>query len=266
MRGKLLRVMEEKWDYLIILDACRYDYFSDVYERYFLGDLERRNSLGSETSEWCNRSFPDQYLDVIYVSGNPVINSKLEIGGFDARRHFFKVVDVWDIGWDEEMNTVPPRQVNKFSLRNSKRFQEKRLIIHYMQPHEPYISDRFSAKEMLKGRRYSEGLSRLQAYFRRAPLVDLGTLLLVKTGILKHIWEFREAIGLPPASVMDAVRREYGIEGLREAYRENLRLFLEQAVVLCRGLLADNPSKRIVITSDHGELLGEKGDFSHIYY
>ena len=118
-------------------------------------------------------------------------------------------------------------------------------------------------KQILKNKRYSDGLNRLQTYFRREPLVDLGNLLLVRTGILKHIWEFREALNLPPASIMDAIRREYGIDGLREAYRENLRLVLDQAMVLCRELLADAPSKRIVIAADHGELLGENGDFSH---
>lgn len=263
MGGEMLRVMEEKWDYLIILDACRYDYFSDIYESHFLGDLDKRISLGSTTAEWCNRSFPRRYSDVIYISGNPIINSRLKIRGFDAKKHFFKIIDVWDSGWDEELSTVPPKQINRFSLNFSERFPEKRQIIHYMQPHEPYLSDRFSAKKMLKNRRYDDGLSRLQTYLRRIPLADLGNLLLVRTGILNHLWELREAFNLPPASIMDAIRREYGTDGLREAYRENLTLVLEHARMLCGDLLANTPSERIVITSDHGELLGENGDFSH---
>jgi len=81
--------------------------------------------------------------------------------------------------------------------------------------------------------------------------------------IIKHLWELREWLGLPPASPMDAVRRKYGVNGLRKAYRENLRIVLEHVAKLCAELLHHKPSARIVITSDHGELLGENGKYSH---
>jgi len=35
MTGKILKIMEEEWDYLIILDACRYDYFLALWKNYF---------------------------------------------------------------------------------------------------------------------------------------------------------------------------------------------------------------------------------------
>lgn len=34
--------MEENRDYLIILDACRYDYFVAMWKNYFDEDLEKR--------------------------------------------------------------------------------------------------------------------------------------------------------------------------------------------------------------------------------
>ena len=67
MTRKVLNVMEEKWDYLIILDACRYDYFESLYKEFFDGDLEKRISLGSNTIEWCLESFKGYYPDVIYI-------------------------------------------------------------------------------------------------------------------------------------------------------------------------------------------------------
>ena len=57
---------------------------------------------------------------------------------------------------------------------------------------------------------------------------------------------------------MDAVRRKYGVNGLRKAYAVNLELVLEQVVELVKYL-----SGKIVITSDHGELLGERRCFTH---
>ena len=62
---------------------------------------------------------------------------------------------------------------------------------------------------------------------------------------------------------MDAIRRKYGVNGLRKAYRENLRIVLEHVAELCDELLRHKPSARIVIASDHGELLGENGKYSH---
>ena len=50
---------------------------------------------------------------------------------------------------------------------------------------------------------------------------------------------------------------------MRKAYRENLRIVLEHVAELCDELLRHKPSARIVIASDHGELLGENGKYSH---
>jgi len=256
------KIMEERWDCLVVLDACRYDYFSNMYEDYFSGKLRKGISVGSNTPEWCERSFPDQYSDVIYVSGNPYINSRWKIEGFDARRHFFKVVDVWDFGWSEDLSSVHPVRMNQFALPVSKRFPEKRLIIHYLQPHEPYLSARFSVKEILRDRYYKNGLEWARRYWHD-PLEKLMRASLVRTGIMKNTWGIREALNLPPSQPMDAVRRKYGISGLREAYRENLRIVLGHVAELCGELLTSDLRRRIVITSDHGELLGEDGDYCH---
>ena len=79
----------------------------------------------------------------IYISGNPYINSKVETAGFDAKKHFYKVIDVWDFGWDWRIGTVPPREINRAALRCYLKYPGKRFIIHYMQPHAPYLSAKF---------------------------------------------------------------------------------------------------------------------------
>jgi hypothetical protein len=93
--------MQESWDYLIILDACRYDCFEEVWENYFKGSLEKRIAAGSSTKEWRDRSFPGCYDDVLYVSANPFVNSLAAVKGFAGTEHFCKVYDLWRENWDQ---------------------------------------------------------------------------------------------------------------------------------------------------------------------
>ena len=72
-----------------------------------------------------------------------------------------------------------------------------------------------------------------------------------------------EALGAPPLTPMDAIRRLYGIKGLREAYKENLEIVLNYVSALIARLMKIRPNAKIVITSDHGELLGEDGLYGH---
>ena len=51
------------------------------------------------------------------------------------------MVDVWEEGGSQRLDTVHPKEVNKFTLKTLREFPEKRLIIHYLQPHHPFIGD-----------------------------------------------------------------------------------------------------------------------------
>jgi len=49
-------VMDEEWDFLIILDACRYDYFKEIYKNYLDGGNSMKAiSPAIETIEWCQK-------------------------------------------------------------------------------------------------------------------------------------------------------------------------------------------------------------------
>ena len=75
MTDKPVRIMEESWDVLILLDACRYDYFEKIRQEHLpAGDLSCRTSIGSSTVEWRNNSFPGVYKDVVYVSNAPLVD------------------------------------------------------------------------------------------------------------------------------------------------------------------------------------------------
>ena len=135
--------LNEDWDYLIVLDACRYDYFATFYKNFFEGILEKRFSGGIDTPSWFKNTFTDDYDNVIYISGNPYVNSQMSISGCDAWKRFFKVIDVWEFGWDDELGTVPPWTLTLAALSYIEKYAEKKFIIHYLQPHAPYISKGF---------------------------------------------------------------------------------------------------------------------------
>lgn len=261
-----VRLVDEEWDVLIILDACRYDFFASTVGKYFVGKLEKRYSLGSCTPEWLVNNFTGYYPDIVYVSGNPYVNSKIKVGDFNAGEHFYHLINVWDFGWDRKLGTVHPQRIYENVLLTLKKFSKKRLIVHFMQPHAPYITKDYFIKGFpdpftkgpIGGIQGND--NKKNEIFEKA-FKYLGALLL-KLNVIKNTWELRETLGLPPESPMDAVRRAYGLDGLKRAYQENLDAVLLHVSKLSSVIL-NKSSGRIVITADHGEFLGEDGRYAH---
>jgi hypothetical protein len=259
-----VRIMDEAWDHLIVLDACRYDYFEAVWKDHLRGELSKRESVGSTTVEWRDESFPGRHDDVVYVSSNPYVNSIMPVKDFSGSEHFAAVYDVWKTGWDEKRGTVLPETVTDAAVRALMQHEDKRMIVHYLQPHAPYLSLDIEAggfplpdlgtEKVLTGVTAGSGSGAKQAIFKMLfPIC-------YKTGVLgsNPTWKLRQLLRMEPASPMDAVRRQYGDHGLRDAYRANLEIVLRSV-----GTLLKYMAGRIVITSDHGELLGEGGSYSH---
>jgi hypothetical protein len=264
---KRINVMEKDWDYLIILDACRYDYFSEIFPKYFQGELRKVISQGSSTIEWCRKSFKEMYDNIIYVSANPFINSKIEVQNFNAKEHFYKVVDVWDWGWNDQLGTVHPRQVNEAVHKFKESYPDKRFIIHYLQPHEPYLVQDldcpgFSKPKLVFGRLTwgAPGLEKegkIATLLTNSPVVQKFLNFLAKKMGGDPSWKLREILN-HPALPTEVLKRNVGISGLRKAYAENLKLVLSYVAKLVKSL-----SGAIIVTADHGERLGEGNSFSH---
>lgn len=137
------------WDTLIILDACRYDAFernSDLD-----GDLSAVVSRGSATPEFLRGNFDGKsLLDTVYLTSNPMLHRIRE--SIDVKFHAVK--DVWSgDGWDDELGTVKPETITEIALHLAEDYPHKRLIVHYMQPHYPFIG---SSTEFDKGFLQSE--------------------------------------------------------------------------------------------------------------
>ncbi len=128
-------VLREEWDNLLILDACRYDMFEQTHS--LPGTLEQRESKGSHTSEFLEANFAGRTLhDTVYVTASPMYYRNRDT----LDTEFHDVINVWqEGGWHEEYRTVLPETVVESAIEASEEYPQKRLIVHFLQPHYPFL-------------------------------------------------------------------------------------------------------------------------------
>jgi hypothetical protein len=128
------------WDNLVILDACRYDEFKRaLYEENALanidGTLEKRTSRGSMSEEFIRGNFAEKKLhDIVYVSGNPWYAKLTDEIGCEV--HKFHLVERGIVHGE----TCAPETLTEVALQMADKYPNKRLIVHYIQPPQPYIT------------------------------------------------------------------------------------------------------------------------------
>jgi hypothetical protein len=132
-------IFDREWDLLLILDGCRADLLFEVAHEYqFLTEINTIRSVGSATPEWIRHTFSSEYSHEIatarYITGNPFSDDLLEPTTFE------KLDEVWRDVWDEERNTIPARPITDRVIRAVRSTDSDRIIAHYMQPHEPFLS------------------------------------------------------------------------------------------------------------------------------
>ena len=257
-------LLSEDWDYIIILDACRFDFFNEIYSKYLGGNARKAVSPATTTMQWLNIVFPDYYDDVIYISSNPYVNSKVNVSdqyghSFDGKKHFHKVLDVWDWGWDGKLGTVLPETVNKAFLDVKDKYPGRRFVLHYMQPHEPYVGpvyskylDRVAFEKVRKAgqsRKNRGFLFKARRFFVKKYVDSFG---------VESLWSLKKMFRFSNVSQTTLIGMNEGMVGVRKAYLENLNLVLEQVKDVVKHM-----DGNILVTGDHGEYLGEKGRFGH---
>ena len=221
------RLVDRTWDTLVVLDACRYDSFERVAAPALPGTLHGERSTGSCTYEWLRHEFGDRTChDTVYVTANPMYRH--DRVGVDLSGTFHATVDCWhpdDGAWDEEAGTVLPGDVTAAALDAHERFPDKRVVVHFMQPHLPFVGE--FAEETGIGR---------QGYGHLADDV----LAEADSGFAETVWDHLRD-GTYPRS---RVRRAY--EGSLAAAVPHVRR------------LVDAVGGRCVVTADHGNLFGER--------
>lgn len=199
------------WQTLIILDAARYDYFKKLNK--FKGKLIKARSRAPHTYRWLEETFPDKY-NWTYFSAHPYINSIPMRKSWNARDHFKSIVSIWAYAWNDELGTVHPHSVG----RMLELVDYEKAVIHYIQPHGPWIGK---------------------------------TRWAVPWTLEQH-----EKHGVMADYVAQVVKPEPKM--MRKYYRDNLKLVLYSI-----DKFRDNFKGQVIITADHGEMLGEKGLYLH---
>lgn len=209
--GRGVDVMAEDWDILILLDACRFDDFDRV--NTLDGKLESRFSRGADSVQFLHRNFSGRTLhDTVYITANPHAVKLSE-------NVFHTLVDDPLEEWDADKQCVPPEAVTTAARRANDAYPQKRLIIHYMQPHDPPLGPT---------------AARIRREF---PLA----------GPTRENQQNR-------VRIMEAVASgDIPVERARRAYRETLEIVLEEVRHLQPTL-----EGKLVISADHGELFGER--------
>lgn len=130
-------VLEEDWDVLVVLDACRADLFEEGVDTGRFDSYRRVKSPGSRTPEWTRQNFGGERLgDTVYVASNGWVSRELD----DT---FHELIEVWR----ETDGPCRPEHVTAAAEAAHADHPDKRLVVHYLQPHRPFITSEIGFDE-----------------------------------------------------------------------------------------------------------------------
>lgn len=166
-------VFEREWDLLILLDTCRVDALRALADEYsFLEEVGTVRSVGGATPEWIAKTFSTPNEDVIgdtcYLTATPqargILEEQLPAQQPLRQSHlaykllqYYNTVDISALGGVEFLfqyesigengryghpdGATPPRYVTDRAISVAREGHFDRLILHYMQPHAPYVAN-----------------------------------------------------------------------------------------------------------------------------
>jgi hypothetical protein len=233
------------WDVLVVLDACRTDLLREVGpECDRLPDAA--SGYGTAWSnaacsiDWINRNFnehPEQAAGAAYVTANPFADHDSEgVRSADLREHptLAHLELLYRSRWGPigGIETVAPEYVTTHAIaawRRRDALGADRMVVHYMQPHEPYITR--------------------PDWSFDTPDDD---------PVLKNLVNETYDAGTSPWRVM-VENGPISAEEFWPVYKDNLRWVLNDVT----ERLLPNLDARVAITADHGNALGEWGEWHH---
>ena len=213
-------VYERDWDVLLILDACRLDLFHSVSDEYeFITTTDQLYSVGGNSEEWMRKTFTDEYEQEIKQTAY-ITGNPFSERVLDSD-DFLVMDEVWKYAWSEQ-GTVLPEAISDRAIETHREHQPEYMIVHYMQPHVPFVN------------------------WDKAENISISNFGGPQSKRTMDTW--------------DRVRKgEVKLDDVMKAYRNNLRLVLDQLEVVLSSIDAE----RVVISSDHGNAIGEFGVYGH---
>lgn len=219
-KGDGVRVLEEDWDTLVVLDACRADLFAERADTDGYDEYRTVTSRGSTTREWVLENFAGgEHGDVVYVTANPYVSR-------EAAGAFHRLYEPWVTDFDDDLHTVRPEAVVEAAREAHEAHPDKRVVVHFMQPHHPFVP---------------------------APDLQFDGWQIEEFEGWEGDREGADGPGRPHTPWEALATGLVGREELWQAYGDNLSLVLDAV-----GDLLEAVSGRVAVTSDHGNMLGER--------
>jgi arylsulfatase A-like enzyme len=215
-------IFKEDWDNLILLDACRHDTYEEV-----MGETDHRYSLGSATPEYISETFSEgDYSDVVYITANPHFYETIfkEKTGRKPEEVFHTVYNTYETDWNEEEGVVLPEPLIRDAKNARKLFPDKKIIVHFMQPHDPFVTSDIKQNPN-KPLSPESSVDVDEGHTPEPELAEEGEI--DRETVLRH-------------------------------YRENLEYVMDEVEEFVEEM-----EGKTVITSDHGEMMDENGFYGH---
>jgi hypothetical protein len=228
--------IKEDWDNLIILDACRYDLLRNILTQFNYFDCNIEYKILESSN---SRQFRDKYIsgnkfhDTVYITAN-TFGVEVDNSVFHKKYTVYE-----DNSGGGNYEYFSPETVYNLSVKAYQENSNKRMIVHFMQPHAPYYGE--------KAKRLRKELSE-QGFKFLAWNEDMAQESTKQNGVLPNL--------------LEATRRDLISNGdLIDIYIENIHIVLEYV-----NMLVTDINGKTIITSDHGEMLRWKiGHGERIY-
>lgn len=226
---------------LIVLDACRYDILNNIFDEYFIGELNPTKTVATSTFEYLQYNWPESYDYPYVTAATPVTSEEFNFDETDDRdglpqsyetlqkyyrgyipaNHFNDLEEVWREAWDEELRVCPPEPVTEKAI--SKADGTSKLVAHYFQPHGPYVGAERPSIEREQSNYNDQNVK-----------------------IDEDVWS-------------EVRNGNISTGNLKRYYISNLN----RALAAVANLIQETAFDKYVIIGDHGEALGEYGRYGH---
>lgn len=198
----------------------------DSFQEVIEEDSDFRISCGSSSSEFIEKNFSDNdFSDTVLIGGNPFLHPPIfeDLTGHTPKEVFAEIFHTYQDDWDDTSGTIMPDKLVRDAKTAEKLFPEKKKIVWFMQPHFPFVNYDFE-----------EETAGVNPYLGENP-----------DNTEKFVWRKAEKGCLEKKNVI-------------EGYRSNIEF-----VIPYGKEIAEELKGKTVLTSDHGNLLGESGLFGH---
>lgn len=235
-------IFEDEWDLAIILDACRVDALKEVaYEYTFINNIDSTLSIGSSSKEWMVNTFREEY-------GNEINNTVYLTGNAWA-----------DVVLMDEVS------FSSWSIMKDTVFDSNRLIEKLL--HRPTVTHDDFEDVIIQSLTDMNGIQAFCAEELTDFTIHTGRTYDADRVVAHYMqphepYVHRVSEGKEPTEKdmrpIDLLRKGHDREAIWEAYLNNLRYVLDEVERLLENFEGD-----VLITADHGEMLGEYNLHGH---